>query len=422
MRHPTGRCMTHAKTPERIGFTLIELLTAMAIVTLLAGISVPIILSIIQGDKIRDASSSVQATITAARERAALDNRPTGIRLISDANNPELVRQIVLIREADPIVPGSSQAGGAVVTSRVSTIRSGTGPFFFDTVEILFDRQFLNTILAALPREQISLARYSVFNVSVYRGVLRLNGTGAFRGFSIFPDGGALANVTPANQVIFNPPGGAERRTLLVLDTPLNNDLGRVDFPVASSGIRIEIARPPVPLEGAEPLNLPQGIVIDLGQLPKIDTTNVANVVTATPADASNQRLSRITPRMQFGNLIDRATGATDFSFDIMFGTDRNVIGSAAVDDRVILWMRDENAVIAEPNTQFATQPSSTPVLYRKEVRADSPDSNSLVVLSTRTGQLGTYKPVLVDENGDGFADWDQYYRNVEDGIGVNDQ
>lgn len=402
-----------ASVRVRAGFTLVELLTAMGIITLLAGISVPIILAVIQGDKIRDASSSVLAAITAARERAALDGRPTGIRLISDANNPELVRQIVFIREADPVAPGGSQTGGAVVTNRVSVIKNGTGPFFYDTVEILQDQRFLQSLTSALPMERISYFRYALPNVSVYRGVLRLNGTGSFRAFSIFPNGGALANA--ASQAILYPPGlPNEPRTLLVLDTPLSNDLGRIDYPVASSGIRIEIARPPVPLEGAEPLQLPTGIVIDLGQLPRVQSPNT---VTTFPVDPANLRLSRITPRLQYGNLVDASTGAVDFSFDIMFGTDRNVIGSSAVDDRIMLWLRDENSV----STDLNLIPGSNPQKFRKEVRGDSGNSSSLVVLATRTGQIGTYKPLLVDGNGDGYADWDQYYRNVDEGVGVNE-
>jgi prepilin-type N-terminal cleavage/methylation domain-containing protein len=396
------------------GFTLVELLTAMAIVTLLAGISVPIVLSIIQGDKVRDASSSVQATITAARERAALDNRMTGIRLIPDPANPELVRQIVFIREAEPIAPGGSVTGGAMVTNRISALRYGaTGPFFNDTVEVQFDRRFVQTIIGSLPAERISIARYNLPSVLAYRGFLRLNGTGPYVGFSFFPDGGALPNLT--TQTLSIPAGVAENRSMLLLDVPLTVELGSIDLPVASSGVRIEIVRPPVPLEGAEPLQLPQGIVIDLGQLPRVET---GQTTTTTRAAPPNLRLSRITPRLPFGNLIDAGTGAVDFSFDIMFGTDRNVVGSSAVDDRVILWVRDENAVLTDRNPN---SPTGSPNETRKEIRAESPNSNSLVVLSTRTGQIGTYKPILLDKNGDGFADWDQYYTNVDEGVGVND-
>ncbi len=411
MMSPEGALMRGSFWRGRTGFTLVELLTAMAIITILAGISVPIILAVIQGDKIRDASSSVQAAITAARERAALDGRVTGIRLISDAANPEIVRQIVFIREADPVAPGGSQTGGAVVTDAVSRLVATPLPFY-DTVEIPFDNRFLATLVSALPRETITIGRYGLNNVSVVRGVLRLNGTGQYRAFSYFA-GVPLGNPQP--RPLSPPVGGTEQRTLLVLDRPLDqgvsNPAVNPTLPVASSGIRIEIARPPVPLEGAEPLQLPTGIVIDLGQLPRVPANST---VTALPADPANLRLSRITPRLPYGNLVDRSTGAVDFSFDIMFGTDRNVVGSSAVDDRIMLWMRDENSVSTDINPN---SPNGT----RKEVRGDSSNSCSLVVLATRTGQIGTYKPVLVDEDGDGFADWNQYYRNVDEGVGVNE-
>ena len=57
----------------RAGVTLVELLTVMGIMILLAAIAIPTIFAVIRGDKLRDASSSVQGFITAARERAALE-------------------------------------------------------------------------------------------------------------------------------------------------------------------------------------------------------------------------------------------------------------------------------------------------------------------------------------------------------------
>ena len=122
-----------------------------------------------------------------------------------------------------------------------------------------------------------------------------------------------------------------------------------------------------------------------------------------------------------------------DFGYDILFSPRRNVIGSAAQDERIMIWLRDETAEQPEPNMNYQTQPagSSQAAVHRMQLDITSPPSNSIVVLATRTGMLGTYKPVLVDNYtesssngltspGDGLFDFSSYYQNVYQNVGVN--
>jgi len=415
---------------HRAGMTLVELLTALGIMILLAAIAVPTILSVIRGDRLRDASSSVQGFITAARERAALDNRPRGVRLVQDPDNPELVRQLIMIREADPVAPGGSLYGGAIVTNRFGANNYSSKPSYYDTVEVTYDQQFVNSLLQSQTRGLVRLTRYDATSTfAVVRGVLRIGSSGPFRAFSYFPD----TPGTSRNFVAASSPYPA--RTLLVLDEPLPNSIGIDNGYLAASGVGVEISRPPIPLEGVEPLILPQGIVIDLGQLPQ---------PTGYPAtlsiDSSSQRLTKLTPRM-LSLPVYSAGVPIDFGFDILFSPQRNVIGPGAVDDRVILWIRDETGVNAESNQAYVTQPASGPTtqtlnqaaISRKQLNITSSTSNSLVVLMTRTGALATFKPVLQDEitessqpnasstQPDGYYDFIHYYDNVNANVGVND-
>ncbi|MBX9653823.1 hypothetical protein K2Y11_09430 [bacterium] len=413
----------------------------LGIMILLAAIAIPTILSVIRGDRLRDASGSVQGFLTAARERAALDNRPRGIRLIPDADNPELVRQIILIREADPIAPGGSLNGGAVVSNYLSTASGGPfnkGRSFFDTVEIPYDRQFVNALLQSQQRAEITLSRYADTGppfprYAVIRGVLRIGSSGPFRSFSYFPDTPALNSRTFGTD-----------RTLLVLDEPLPTPIPGFDNGnLLGSGVGIEISRPPVPLEGVEPLVLPTGIVIDLGQLPTPaapQSISPISPVTLSIGDQS-ERLTRLKPRMSTITLL-RPGAQIDFGYDIMFSPQRNVIGAAAVDERIVLWLRDETGVIVEPNTNYVAQDGAPTnpqqnTLYRKQLTTNSSSSNSLVAIMTRTGVVGTFKPVLQDvltetkasgnagggttAGGDGFFDWNDYYQNIINNVGVNE-
>lgn len=408
---------------KRAGMTLVELLTALGITILLAAIAVPAVLSVIRGDRLRDASSSVQGFITAARERAALDNRPRGVRLVPDPDNPELVRQLIMIREADPIAPGGSLYSGAIVSNYFSQYVVA-GPSYYDTVEINYDQQFVNALTQSQTRGNVYLSRYSATPVLAVRGVLRIGSSGPFRSFSYFPENPNW------NSRATTPP-----RTLLILDEPLPVPIGADLDPtgtlnLAASGVGVEISRPPVPLEGVEPLVLPQGIVIDLGQLPKpANPGAISPTSTVTlSVDPSNQRLTKLTPRMPNITLYSPGT-PVDFSFDILFSPQRSVIGPAAVDERIILWLRDETGVLVESNPNYQTQASSSAqaVVFRKQLNITSSTSNSLVALMTRTGIMGTYKPVLTEAgNGnnagaDGFYDFAHYYDNVNANVGVND-
>ena len=402
----------------RAGMTLVELLTVLGIMILLAAIAIPTILSVIRGDRLRDASGSVQGFLTAARERAALDNRPRGIRLIPDADNPELVRQIIFIREADPIAPGGSLNGGAVVSNYLTAppnppILPAGGPLYnsmtptvsyYDTVEVPYDLQFVNAMVQSLPRGIVQLSRYNTGPVSVVRGVLRVGSSGPFRSFSYFPD-------TPA----MNSRTYYINRTLLVLDEPLPTPIPGFDNGnLLGSGVGVEISRPPVPLEGVEPLVLPTGIVIDLGQLPTPPASIPSSGATLS-IDLSTQRLTRLTPRMSQITVYSAAT-PIDFGYDIMFSPQRNVIGPAAIDERIVLWLRDESSVLVDRRLV-----SNNPDLYRKELQSTSSASNSLVALMTRTGVMGTYKPVLQDVDSDGWFDWQDYYQNIINNVGVNE-
>lgn len=397
-----------AMSPRR-GITLVELLTVMAILAILAGIAIPVILAVLRGDRIKRASAAVQGMIMAARERAALDGEPRGVRLVPDTDNPELVRQLIFIREADPIATG-----------RAVVVDGGSG--YYDTVAIPlldFNVRALNT----LPRGN-AVTRFGV--VYAVRGAIRFESAGKYYSFALPVQEGGTVGVIPNTTTA----GGVQYVTL-TLDQPLPM---RLPIPLdlnstaigTLAGMIYEIRRPPVPLEGAEPVLLPQDTVIDLGQLPPNDGTGGR-------VDPPYNRLTRLTPGFSQG-FLNPETGQLEFNFDILFAPDGRVIGNAANDDRIILWVRDENIVetVENPNWNVIAAPAGSG-RARKEISASTGGQNYLVALSTRTGLLATFRPAFEDkltydanaptgwaQVPDGLFDWDLYYQNVVDNVGMN--
>src|SRR5436309_13148115 len=98
----------------RRGFTLVELLVVATIMLLLAAAAAPVALTLLNGRSLREASSSVQAVIAGARDRASAARDARGVRLITDANDPTKVRELRFIRPSVPLMSGSAIVVDAV--------------------------------------------------------------------------------------------------------------------------------------------------------------------------------------------------------------------------------------------------------------------------------------------------------------------
>lgn len=408
----------------RRGLTLVELLTSMAIVAILAAIAIPIVVGMIRGDRVRRGSLLVQGALINARERAALDGLPRGVRFIPDDDNPEYCRQIIFIREGDAV-----STGRCVVSNGAGSTLAAP---YFDVVGLPADEVNL-AAFNDLPRGYaVNVLRNWTGTQYALRGSIRFERAGKIHAFTMrLASTPADADVQPLDAFTLY----GRQYIALVLDEPFPVEIpvdaatsGNPPLALARAALEYEIPRPPAPLEGADPVFLPNYTVVDLGQLPDFTNTPPQGWV-----DDSYNRLTRLAPRLPQPHL-NPETNVVDFGFEVMFSPDGRVIGNAATDDRIILWVRDENNVQTEPNPGWTIVPPANggSGKARREILASSTGGNSLVVLSPRTGFLGTFKPVLQDlltfdsNNGwtngpDGYFDWDAYYENVFNNVGVND-
>lgn len=340
----------------RSGFTLVEMMVVIVLVVILASMAAPVIAIYGRGGKVKDAASTIQATLAGARDRAMATNAPRGVRFIQDPVNKELVRSMIYVRPAPPITLGYCR------------VVDPNGDGAFERVEIY---GALSTQFQRLPKDASNN----------YLGVIRFEDAGPYHSF-ITTD----ANLSGSPVV-------------LLLDRPLSHRLPEGTYPLSptSEGVIYEVPVGSMPLEESEPITLPNAVVIDLGQLPTDPSIY---------PDLATQRLSRISP-----DELSR-------SFEVMLTPEGTVIGSAAVDPQIILWVRDEFGSGADPNPNSPANPSIPLLLTRKEVRVDNSGTHALVTIYARTGYVITSDPNFLDTGNDGFYDFGSYYDNVPKGTG----
>jgi prepilin-type N-terminal cleavage/methylation domain-containing protein len=295
----------------RAGFTLVELLVVITLMLVLAGLAVLIIPSITSGQQATNGAAQLQQWLEIAKQRAARDRRPRGLRLLPGSSNPAFVTDLVFLVEADdyylgavsvtdaqhaPPPPNPASGGGygqfkKIVYSRatLSNNAAGQGIVTFDMFDPLTGA--VNPAATPIPRTLTAgLPPASANQYPVQPGdhIVFDNGSTVYQ----------IAAVTP--------PAGAIRGGTLTLTTAFPVTL----LPAANSTyktLEYRIIRQPRP-DGDEPLQLPANIIVDV----------------------SAQGLGYDLPVMANPGL------------DVMFSPDGRVMGPLAGYDKIIFWVRDQ--------------------------------------------------------------------------------
>jgi prepilin-type N-terminal cleavage/methylation domain-containing protein len=338
------------------GFTLVELLIVLAIVVVLASITVVVTLRMQERDQVPRAATLVQGAIAQAKARAAAERANTGVRLnlrlnrlempgIVDANSDGIISVVHDLR-APANFPGNirhrNTTVGLVDYLDVLTLTTfgglangidDDGNGWVDDLVLCDGIEFIrdpgdftdgtvtgptagNTRLLTLTRSSPELDLQRLSNFVQVGDWIELLGNGQVYGIRDV----AFDATVPNNRIL------------------LDRDL---DGPVANAAYRI--IRQPRPIAGEKPLQFPEGAVLDL----------------------RSTRLS-----------------STGMTFDILFSPRGNVVGTSAGQDMIFLWIHDARAGLQDNQVLVTVYPKTGAVLVFP-VDLNGPDMYSLA----RTGR-----------------------------------
>jgi prepilin-type N-terminal cleavage/methylation domain-containing protein len=318
----------------RSGFTLIELLVAVSIILVLAVITIRLVNTSLDSDRLKTGSREVQSYLAGARDRAIYASNPRGVRFIPDPNDPYSIRSFVYIGAPTNFTDGQQ----LTLTAGTTTISpSGPTATIFGT---LASRGLL------LPGAQITLGG-SAISGAYYSMAPNPVSTAPFWVASTIYPSGSLVQPATANGHSYvsttagtsggGPPSwptgtGATVTDNTVVWTEFSWTLTKNYSGISPQPYTVQLA--PVPLPSEQPRTLPRNIVIDL-------RTSVLPQNWPGPPTAAS-------------------------TFDVLFSPSGTVIGPLAAAGRLHLVLAD----VADTAGSALTSALATPAYNRYQLNA----------------------------------------------------
>lgn len=407
----------------RAGFTLTEMLVVLVIIVILAAVVVPLVVTYSDGAAVKDAARSVQAMLAGARDRALATQQPRGVRFLVDDSDPDRVRTLVFVQEQEPL------------TGTCHVVRSFENPDYDPNDDY---RRYLPVpipdqddptnglvnLVVAGPNTDFS--QFDIAAGGPGSGAIRFDAAGTLYTFEYLdPEHLLLTGPYPAQPIYRVGSPIADFTDGKQFDDVLDSDdnMDERDGLNETDGIFFTIERGTIPLEDAEPILLPSGVVVDVSFL----TEQVTSGGVVRRRSIAGRGLSTL--RMPANLLVQWNTGEPEVPvpyYEVMFAPNGQVIGDqvASSSPALCIWIREQ---LADVENAFLLDFSGNKVTIggtdqtRRAVKTTSgPSQHALVIVHGRTGYVATVPPHFVpDPHADnaGFFDAREYYRNVSRGV-----
>lgn len=395
--------------PKRRGFTLVEMLVVILIIVILTAVVVPLALTFSQGSAVRDAARTVQAALAGARDRALSNQQPRGVRFLVDDTAPDRVRTLVFVRQQDPY------------SGTCHIVRSQTNPDSGDyrpRLPVLPAQQSDPSVPVDLvvAGPQVDFSQFDSASGGPGFGTIRFDQSGPLYSFQ-YLDRHHL-QLTGSYPVL--PVYRTDESDPTNLDEPNEFD----DALRASVGINFTISRASVPLEDADPIALPNGVMVDVSGL-SATAINTSGNEQQVPVNLGLSNLYMPSLIIQWNPAEEDIPVPY---YEIMFAPNGQVIGEqkSRAHPHLCIWIRETladvgNAYKLDSSGNRVKDSTNNDVTTRAVKLTSDPSQHSLVIVHGRTGFVSTVPPNFVPDTTDAdnaeYYDTRQYYRNVARGM-----
>jgi len=384
--------MTNTHTLRRThrhssGFTLIELMIVVALLILIASMTVSAINLNTNNDKVRAGSRQVQSYLAGARDRAIYSKAPRGVRFLLDPTNNRTVSSMVFIAPTDPWTQGTIQL------ERLDADNDNDA----DDYTSMPANNPPAVIVRGFDNELTSTGYYPTEWVSLYRQGMLKDGTR----IRIPANGGAWYTVTNTAQLgsasATYSGGPIPPRLRLTTNYISAGDTDGNSVAAFRSGPQTYLLElPPSILPNQDPVLMPKGAVVHLDRC----SINVEQINAATPASGRGNRLPDAWRR--FPSTATPVPDPSGFDYpsdlDVLFSPRGIVIGQAAQRGIIHFYVCDQKD--ADRDRLYWSSPplyptASAPEFLPWATNAADPTyergDKVLLSLFTRTGAISTH-------------------------------
>jgi prepilin-type N-terminal cleavage/methylation domain-containing protein len=359
--------MPSATNLTRRAFTLVELLVVMTIIVIIASITAAVLPNVLRNGKVTQAANTIQGMLLAAKQRAARDRVPAGVRFIlttDTLNVPTGFASRLICTELAYVV----QPDDLIITGDSLSFASvPSGPFVGDFQATSSVQDYAGTMGSTATQTAEEAAVQAGDYIECAGGLI-----GAIMGL-----GGT----------------GSAQNILYTFSNPSNG------FPVTS----YRIIRMPRRVPGEDSMKLPQDVTVLVADVPNLASTNFANYTFY-----SLNIPSRVVP---FNGV---TTPPATYYYEIVFSPSGSVVGAGTNSGgQICIFVRDSSRdkitdgepalVVVNPRTGAVSVQPVNPTASGYTYSSTSPPYGSGLTTQPVTPAASGYYTFATDTRASGM-------------------